>query len=142
MKVGIIGTGAIGLGSVALLLSLNHKPIIWSPSGKGIHAFKKNKKLIARGKVEGEFSLSVVKSAKELALKSDIIKLAVPAYAHKIVIETISPFIESRHVIMISSHASFSALYLSKKLAERKVNPLVIAWGTTILSGKKQGTQV
>ena len=43
MKVGIIGTGAIGLGSVALLLSLNHKPIIWSPSGKGTHAFKKNK---------------------------------------------------------------------------------------------------
>ena len=139
MKVGIIGTGAIGLGSVALLLSFNHKPILWSPSGKGTHAFKKNKQLIARGKVEGEFSPSVVKSAKELALSNDIIKIAVPAYAHKYVIDAISPFIESRHVIVISSHASFSALYLSKKLAERKVSPLVIAWGTTILSGKKTG---
>jgi len=54
MKVGIIGTGAIGLGSVALLLSLSHKPIfLWSASGKGTHAFKKNKQLISRGKVEG-----------------------------------------------------------------------------------------
>ena len=140
MKVGIIGTGAIGLGSVALLLSFNHKPILWSPSGKGTHAFKKNKQLIARGTVEGTFKPSVVKSAKELALSNDIIKIAVPAYAHKYVIDAISPFIESRHVIVISSHASFSALYLSKKLAERKVSPLVIAWGTTILSGKKTGT--
>ena len=141
MKVGIIGTGAIGLGSVALLQSLSHKPIfLWSASGKGTHAFKKNKQLISRGKVEGEFNPSVVKSAKELALKSDIIKLAVPAYAHKSVIDSISPFIESRHVITISSHASFSALYLSKKLSERKVNPLVIAWGTTILTGNKTGS--
>ena len=45
MKVGIIGTGAIGLGSVALLLSFNHKPILWSPSGKGTHPFEKNKQL-------------------------------------------------------------------------------------------------
>ena len=140
MKVGIIGTGAIGLGSVALLLSFNHKPILWSPSGKGTHAFKKNKQLIAHGTLEGTFKPSVVKSAKELALCNDIIKIAVPAYAHKYVIDAISPFIESRHVIVISSHASFSALYLSKKLAERKVSPLVIAWGTTILSGKKTGT--
>jgi opine dehydrogenase len=139
MKVGIIGTGAIGLGSVALLLSFNHKPILWSPSGKGTHPFEKNKQLIALGKVEGTFNPSVVKSAKELVLSSDIIKFAVPAYAHKDVIDAIFPFIETRHVIAISSHASFSALYLSKKLAERKVSPLVIAWGTTILSGKKTG---
>jgi len=141
MRVGIIGTGAIGLGSLALLLSFGHKQIfLWSVSGMGTHAFKKKKLLISHGKVEGEFSPSVVKSAEELALKSDIIKLAVPAYAHKIIIDIISPFIESRHVIIISSHASFSGLYLSNKLSVRKVNPLVIVWGTTILTGNKTGS--
>ena len=110
MKVGIIGTGAIGLGSVALLLSFNHKPILWSPSGKGTHPFEKNKQLIALGKVEGTFNPSVVKSAKELVLSSDIIKFAVPAHAHKDVIDAIFPFIETRQVIALSSYASFTAV--------------------------------
>ena len=142
MKVGIIGTGAIGLGSVALLLSLNHKPIIWSPSGKGIHAFKKNKKLIARGKVEGEFSPSVVKSAKELALKSDIIKLAVPAYAHKLLLRPF-PLLLSQDTSLRFLRMLLLVHYICQK---NLLNARLIHWllpgVLQFYQGKKQGTQV
>jgi opine dehydrogenase len=39
--------------------------------------------------------------------------------------------------IIISSHASFGALYLSRQLAARGVRSPIVTWGTTLTTGRK-----
>ena len=41
--------------------------------------------------------------------------------------------------MVISSHASFGALYLSRELARRGVLAPIIAWGTTVVAGRQKG---
>ena len=139
MKVGIAGSGSIGTGSAALLHSLGHQPVLWSPSGNGTKAFSNDNLLVSEGAVVTSFAPETADDARSLVEACDVIKIAVPAYGHKSVMDAISPFLESRHVILISSHASFGALYLAKLLAERDCKALIVAWGTTIVSGRRTG---
>lgn len=76
--------------------------------------------------------------AEELAAENDVIILAVPGYGHKAVLDALAPHIAARHQVIISSHASFGAVYLAEKLAERGVSVPVTAWGTTICTGRRQ----
>jgi opine dehydrogenase len=143
IKVAIIGAGSIAFGSATLLHSRGHDPILWSPSGAGTKAFQNGTKLTAEGAVEIAFVPHIAKTAKDAIQQADVILIAVPAFAHKDVMDGIAPYIESRQTVLISSHASFGALYLSKLLAARKVLSTIVAWGTTLITGRKTSdTQV
>jgi opine dehydrogenase len=137
VAVGIAGAGAIAFGAAAFLESAGHRPILWSPSGEGTKRLAAGEKLVARGTIEGSFQPGVGLSAKDLADRSDVLMIALPAYGHKSVMDAVAPHIRSDQTVLISSHASFGALYLSRLLAKRGIVVPIVAWGTTVTTGRR-----
>lgn len=140
-RVGIAGAGAVALGTAAFLKEAGHTPILWSPSGEGTAPFK-SEPLTAKGAVETAFAPVVAASAQALAETTDIIVIALPAYGHKAVFDALAPHLADGQPVIISSHASFGALYLSRQLAERGVHLPIVSWGTTLVTGRRSGTTV
>lgn len=135
MGVGIVGAGAIAMGYAAILSDLGHTPHVWSPSGARTASLREGARLKVSGAIEGEFSPEVSTDAAALAI-CDVIVLALPAYGHRFVLDSLLPHIEYRHAVIISGHLSFAALYLSRRLAERGLQIPIVAWNTTVLTSK------
>lgn len=143
MRIGIVGAGSIAFVVAAYLEKNGHKAILWSPSGKRTEEIAAGQTLTATGAVEGVFHPEAAKSAEDLVAKSEALVVALPGYGHKTVFDAISPHIRAGQAVIISSHASFGALYLSRALAARRVTVPIVAWGTTLGSGRqKSGTLV
>ncbi|GAU86833.1 D-octopine dehydrogenase [Bosea sp. BIWAKO-01] len=87
--------------------------------------------------IEANFHPGVAYSAGEAITESDVVMLAMPANAHKMVLEATADHLGEGQPVIISSHASFGALYLSRLLAERRIRAPIIAWGTTLTTGRK-----
>ena len=139
MRVGIVGAGSIAFATACLLEEMGHEPMLWSPSGERTKALAEGNPLIATGAIEGTFHPKAAASAEALAAWSDALVIALPAYGHKFAFDAISPFIRPSQQVVISSHASFGALYLSRELARRGVLAPIIAWGTTVVAGRQKG---
>ncbi|HEV7307503.1 NAD/NADP octopine/nopaline dehydrogenase family protein [Ensifer sp.] len=139
MRVGIAGAGSIAFGTAALLEKLGHKATLWSPSGAGTLALAEGESLTAEGAVEGAFKPTVAESAEDLVRDADVILVALPAYGHRFVLDAIAPHIAANQLVIFSSHTSFGALYLSSLLVARGITIPIVAWGTTIVSGRKLG---
>ncbi len=137
IKVGITGAGSIAFGAAALLESSGHKPMLWSPSGERTARLASGEPLVAEGAVEGTFHPAVAASASQLVDASQVIMIALPAYGHKSVMDAIAPHIRADQIVLISSHASLGALYLNRLLAARGVVVPIVAWGTTVTSGRQ-----
>lgn len=138
MRIGVLGAGAIAFGAAAFLGRAGHEARLWSPSGAGTAALRE-RELIATGAVEGRFRPLVAASAQEAADGAELVLLALPANGHRLAIEALAPHVAAGQVVAISSHASFGALYLSKRLAARGIEAPIVAWGTTLTSGRKTG---
>lgn len=138
MKVGICGAGSIAMGSAALLASQGHDPMLWSPSGQGTAALAAGAPLVATGALEGESAPRIAASAADLAGENAVLMIALPAYGHKAVMDALAPHLGAHHRIIISSHASFGAVYLAQLLAARGLSVPIVAWGTTVVTGRRQ----
>ena len=138
MKVGIAGAGSVAFGNAALLEQAGHRVMLWSPSGERTVELAAGASLVAEGAIEGEFHPAVANDAEELAAFADVILIALPAYGHKVVFDALAPYLRDDQTILISSHASFGALYLSKLLSSRGASPPIVAWGTTATTGRQQ----
>ena len=171
IRVGIAGAGAVAFGTAAVLAETGHLPMIWSPSGKGTSELISNTDsdeeeeskaqsgtvVTSTGALESEFEPLVAKTAKQLVDENEVVIIALPANGHKRIFDEISSSIRSHQNIIISSHSSFGALYLSKRLDERlNINsnkgrkssfspltslPAITAWGTTICTARRKGTE-
>ncbi|MFC6490330.1 NAD/NADP octopine/nopaline dehydrogenase family protein, partial [Nitratireductor sp. GCM10026969] len=108
-----------------------------SPSGERTRRLAAGEPLTATGAVEGTFHPGIADSAEALVREADVLLVAVPGYGHKAVFDAIAPHIRPGQAVVISSHASFGALYLSRLLADRKVMAPIIAWGTTATTGRQ-----
>ena len=138
LKVGIAGAGSVAFGNAALLEQAGHRVMLWSPSGERTAELAVGKPLVAEGAIEGEFHPAVAHNAEELATFADVVLLALPAYGHKHVMDALAPHLRNDQTVLISSHASFGALYLSKLLSSRGASPPIVAWGTTATTGRQQ----
>jgi len=138
MKISIVGAGAIAFASAALLVNRGHEVMLWSPSGRRSSDIAQGAALVATGALEGEFSVKMAHSAQELAGWGEVVLFCLPANGHKATMEALAPYLESEQKIIISSHASLGALYLSKLLSERRLNLPIVVWGTTIATGRQQ----
>jgi len=138
-RVGIAGAGSIAFGMAALLEEAGHRAILWSPSGEGTKALQAGAPLTATGAVEGTFHPAIAISAEALVEAAEILVIALPAYGHKAVLDALAPHILDGQTVLISSHASFGALYLSRLLAARGVVATIVAWGTTVVTGRRTG---
>ena len=136
VRVGIVGAGSIALGTAALLVDQGHDPMLWSPSGSGTKGLERG--VTAEGALEITFKPRIAASAQNLCDENEVLIIALPAYGHKAVMDAIAPHIQSEHHIIVSSHASMGALYLTRLLEARNVSVPITAWGTTVVTGRRQ----
>lgn len=136
MRVGVAGAGAVAMGSAALLRQGGHDPMLWSPSGRATAALRGG--VEASGALEATFRPRVGEDAAEVAA-NDAVLLALPTYGHRAVIEALAPHLRDGQPVIFSSHASFGALHLARLLAARGVAAPLVAWGTTVVTGRCTG---
>lgn len=140
MQVGIVGAGSVAFATAALLEQRGHGATLWSRSPQRTESLAQGERLKARGAVQGEFAPSVAASLKALAEKAEVLIIALPANGHKTVLDAIALHITPRQAVIFSSHASFGALYLSSLLAGRGISIPIVAWGTTVVTGRQTST--
>ncbi|ESW78951.1 NAD/NADP octopine/nopaline dehydrogenase family protein [Mesorhizobium sp. C280B] len=139
MRVSILGAGAIAYGLAAYLAEAGHDPLLWSPSGERTKALATGESLTATGAIEATVSVRIAKDCKDAIANADVVMIALPAYGHKMVMDAATPYLSEGVPVIISSHSSFGALYLSKQLAKRKVSLPIVVWGTTLVTGRQLG---
>jgi len=137
MRIGILGAGAIAFGAAAQLNQSGHQPVLWSPSGTRTKQLAAGEPLIASGAIEASFRPRIASSCAEAIADADGVMLALPAYGHKSVIDAAAPHVRNGQPVIMSGHLSFGALYLSKRLCERNVQAPIVAWGTTVTTGRQ-----
>lgn len=137
MRVAVLGAGAVGFGTAALLCANGHRPILWSPSGRRTAPLAAGAPLVARGAVDGRFHPDVATDCAAALADAEAVLIAVPGYGHRRVIDAAIPHLHAGQTVLFSSHMSFSALYLQKRLAARGVSVPIVAWGTTVTTGRQ-----
>ena len=137
MRIGIAGTGSIGLGSAAFLAKRGHEPVVWSPRGQSAIALK-DTDLRASGIVEYEGRISVAGTAEALSRSCDCILIAAPLNAHRKIMDALVPNLCRGMTIFVSSMASLSALYLYERALEAGCPITVASFGTTTLTARKE----
>lgn len=143
MRIGILGAGAIAFGLAAFLAEAGHRPVLWSPSGKRTRKLAGGEPLAAAGAVEYSGSVDVADRCADAVIGSDALVIAMPANGHRAAFDALAPHLAEGQPVIISSHSSFGALYLSRLLAQRGISVPIIVWGTTLLTARQQGeTQV
>ncbi|MGA0562789.1 NAD/NADP octopine/nopaline dehydrogenase family protein [Ancylobacter sp. VNQ12] len=70
---------------------------------------------------------------------ADVILLTMPGNGHRAAMDAVAPHIRPDQPVIVSSHSSFGALYLSRALALRGVSVPISVWGTTLLTARVQG---
>ncbi|MDQ6638703.1 MAG: NAD/NADP octopine/nopaline dehydrogenase family protein [Pseudomonadota bacterium] len=138
MRVSILGAGAVAYGAAAYLARAGHDPMLWSPSGTRTADLAAGKPLIARNAIEGTFTPRVASSCADAVADADVVMLALPGYGHKFALDAAAPHVREGQPIIIGSHMSFGALYLSRLLAARGIRAPIIAWGTTLTTGRQE----
>src|SRR5687767_540452 len=113
MRVSLLGAGAVAFGSAALLAERGHDPMLWSPSGASTKALAEGAELTAKNAVEKTFSPRVAATCAEAIETAEVVILALPGYGHKAAMDTAAPHLRPDQTVLISSHSSFGALYLS-----------------------------
>jgi opine dehydrogenase len=142
MKISILGAGAVAFGTAAFLQQAGHAPMLWSPSGKSTEPFAAGAPMVAQGAIQAEFKPSVARDCAEAVTSADVVVLCLPGFCHKATMDAMAPHVRDGQPVIISSHASFGALYLSKLLAARGIRAPIIVWGTTLVTGTRAGGQV
>ncbi len=137
MKISILGTGGVGLGTAAFLARAGHTPLLWSPSGKGTAAFATGQPLVARGAIDFSFVPAVAATCRQAVDESDAVLLCLPGFCHKVTLDAVAPHLREGQPVVFSSHSSFGALHLSKLLAARGVRVPIVVWGTTLTTGSR-----
>ena len=139
MRVAILGAGAVAFASAALLAQNGHQPVLWSPSGRRTAALAGGAPLVARHAIEGEFHPAIASSCAAALAGADAVYVAVPGYAHRAVIGQMAPLLRPDQPVVFSSHMSFSLLYLLQLRVKFGRAPMLIAWGTTVVTGRASG---
>jgi opine dehydrogenase len=138
MNVTILGAGGIGLGMAAVLIGRGHAVKMWTLSGDTVAPFRAGKPLVVDGIVTGEYRPTAAASAQDAVGGAEVVLLAVPGNGHRAMIDAIAPHVVSGQIVVISSHCSLSALYLSQRLAARGVACPIAAWATTVVTGRRK----
>lgn len=138
MRIAILGAGAVGRASAAYLLTRDHEPAIWSPSGISTAAFREAA-LLVEGEIVGEFRPAVADTAKEAIRGASLILVALPANAHRVVYDQIAVHAVPGQVIVISAQPVLGAFALEERLRKAGKSNAILAWGTTLLRSRQVG---
>lgn len=140
MRVTILGAGAIAYGLAAFLADAGHDPLLWSPSGERTRSLASGEPLVSLGAVTATVRVRIAPTCEEAIKDADVVIIAMRANGHRLAMDAAAPFLREGLPVIISSHSSFGALYLSKLLADRGISLPIIVWGTTLLTGRQMGS--
>ncbi len=141
IKFGIVGSGGIGLACAAWTAQRGHEVSIWSPRGSA--TLLRHEPLCATGALEVTLLVGCADTALELAERADVILIAVPLNAHRMVMDALLPHLRSGQLVIVSSMASLSSLYLYERALTQGIRVGVASFGTTVLTARRKGaTQV
>jgi opine dehydrogenase len=133
MRVAVIGAGGVGLGSAALLAQSGHDVVLWSPSlpeGGG--------ELVASGAIIGRFPVATAVDLAAAVSGAHAVLIAAPGNAHRALFDALAPALTDTQTVIIGSHCSLGGLYLRRLLAARGCPAAIVAWGTTVVTGRRQ----
>jgi len=134
MRIAVIGAGGVGLGSAALLAQSGHDVVLWSPSlpaGGG--------ELVASGAIIGRFAVATAADLATAVLGADAVLIAAPGNAHRALFAALAPALTDAQTVIIGSHCSMGGLYLRRLLTARGCAAAIVAWGTTVVTGRRTG---
>lgn len=138
MKIAILGAGSNAYGLAAFSAEAGYQPVLWSPSGTRGRALAEGQMLEATGAVEFEGPVGVAASCADAVEGADLVMIAMPVNGHRMAIDALVPALKSGTPVIISSHSSFAALYLSRALKQAGKQSMIIAWGTTLLTARQK----
>lgn len=138
MKIAIAGTGGIGYASAAWLAHAGHEVALWSPTGDSAAALREAP-LTSTGVLQASVKVRVAATASALAGNAEVLIVAVPVNGHRAVMDALLPHLADGQTVIVSSMSSLSALYLSESARARGVDITVAAFGTTVLTARRDG---
>jgi opine dehydrogenase len=142
MRIGIVGCGGIGYASAAWLAHAGHPVTVWSPGGASAAGLREAP-LACEGLLQGAFEIRVADAPADLAEDAGVLLIAVPVNGHRSVMDRLLPHLRDGQLVIVSSTASLSALYLFERAAGAGKDITVAAMGTTVLTARRTGaTQV
>ena len=142
MKIGILGTGAIGLATAAWLAHAGHEIAVWSPGGQGASALL-HAPLRCEGILEAAVRVGVANDLGQVAQDAQVLLVALPNNAHRTAMDRLLPHLQAGQLVIVGAMNSLSALYLFEQAAARGVAITVASFGTTVLTARRTGeTQV
>lgn len=154
LRVGIAGAGAVAFGTASILSKNGYNDVIlWSPSGKGTADLvptnkddQERKSMRSTGALHHKSVPRIALDVEKLVTESDVLIIALPANGHKQVFDALAPHLSSpsepRKHIIISSHTSLGALYLSQLLHQTGNNHHTItSWSTTVCTARRTSGQ-
>ncbi|GLS87141.1 opine dehydrogenase [Cypionkella aquatica] len=137
-RVLILGAGGVARGMAALLHSLGHEPMLWSPSGQGTRALA-SQPLQVTGALAGTLRVAIAQDLATALDWAEVVVLAMPANGHRAALDAVLPRLRADHTIIISAQLSLGGFYVHQALTARGVSALVMAWGTTVVLGRALG---
>ncbi|AJY45641.1 NAD/NADP-dependent octopine/nopaline dehydrogenase family protein [Martelella endophytica] len=138
MKIAILGAGSNAYGLAAFTADAGHEPVLWSPSGSRGRGLAEGQMLEATGALEFEGPVGVADTAAEAVSGAGLVMIAMPVNGHRMAIDALVPALDPGTPVIISSHSSFAALYLSRALKKAEKATTIIAWGTTLLTARQK----
>lgn len=140
-RVGIAGTGAIGLASAAWLAHAGHAVTLWSPraGGAGAGAASPGETpLAAHGVLEASVRVGVAASAARLCAAAEVLIVAVPVNGHRAVMDALLPHLRDGQSVLVSSMSSLSSMYLFEAARRAGREVTVASLGTTVLTARRE----
>ncbi|MFN4168206.1 MAG: NAD/NADP octopine/nopaline dehydrogenase family protein [Pannonibacter phragmitetus] len=133
--VAILGAGGIGLASAALLATRGHRPVLWSPSGRGL-AELTGSGLEASGAIEGSFRPEVAETLAQAVAGADGILIALPGNPRRAVFEALIPLLEKGQTVIVSADLSLGAAWLQARTPVL-LDVATVAMSTTVVMGRR-----
>jgi opine dehydrogenase len=137
-RIGVVGTGGVGLATAAWLAHAGHEVTVWSPGGQGANALR-GQPLTATGILQADVRVGVADTARDLCANTQTLFIAVPVNGHRSVMDALLPNLVSAQTVIVSSMSSLSALYLAEAARARGLDITVAASGTTVLTARRDG---
>jgi len=139
MKIAVLGAGAMGLSTVALLAARGHAPRLWSPSGRSTEGFGARVAITASGALVGTWEVDVAHDIASALDGVDAVVLAVDAGGHAAVMAAAVPYLRAGVPFIIGAAHSMSGVYLSGLVAARGISLPIVSWNTTVGTAHKTG---
>ncbi|WP_431280917.1 NAD/NADP octopine/nopaline dehydrogenase family protein [Humitalea sp. 24SJ18S-53] len=137
LRLAVIGAGAIGGLSAALAAEAGHEVAIWSPRGAPRHGTVTDGRLALRctGALVAEHSVALLPDAAALS-DWPILLLAVPGDAYPLLLPAVLAALQPGQTVICGGALSLAPLWLKEQAEARGLTPGIVAWGTTLGTGR------